>query len=285
MRRPFLAAGRPIAVAHRGGAEEAPENTLPAFEAALALGYGWIETDVRLTRDGIVVAFHDDRLDRLTDGAGRIADLPLTEVRAADAGFHFTAFDGSHPWRGRGVTVPTLEELLTRFPKAFVNIDAKSDAVVAPLLDLLGRMRGMPRVCLGSFSDARVARIRSLARGRVCTSMGRMAVAIAYAASRTGIMPTLNADCVQVPALWRGVRIADARFVAAAHRAGLPVHVWTVDERAQMEALLDLGVDGIMTDRPRVLRSVMQARGAWAAPARARRPGRGAVPAIAHNPS
>src|SRR5207244_2808004 len=121
--RPYLVSPRPIAFAHRGGADEAPENTLAAFEAAVALGYGYLETDARLTADRVLIAFHDTALDRITDRTGRIADLTLREVQAADAGYWFSA-DGGHtlPYRGRGVTIPTLEEVLTRWPHARVNI-------------------------------------------------------------------------------------------------------------------------------------------------------------------
>ena len=133
---------------------------------------------------------------------------------------------------------------------------------MAPLVELVRRLNAFDRVCIGSFSDRRVARIRALAGGRICSSMGQVAAAMAYAASRTGRMPRFHADCLQVPQRWGKLRI-DRRFVNAAHRAGLPVHVWTVDDEAEMEFLLDLGVDGIMTDRPRVLKQVLEARGLW----------------------
>lgn len=254
----------PIAFAHRGGAEDAPENTLPAFAAAVDLGYRWLETDVHATADGVVVAFHDDSLDRVTDRSGRIRDLTWNEVCCADAGYTFTADMGvTFPFRGRGITIPALEDILTAWPDVSVNIDAKADATVAPLVGLLRRLGAMHRVCLASFSDRRLARIRNLCNGAIATSMGQAAVAIAYASSRAGRMPRLGARCVQVPARWNGLRIVDRRFVEAAHAAELPVHVWTVNDAAAMHALIDLGVDGIMTDRPRVLRSVFQQRGLW----------------------
>jgi glycerophosphoryl diester phosphodiesterase len=263
VQRSFLERSTAIAFAHRGGGGEAPENTLPAFEAAVAMGYRYLETDVHLTRDGVLLAFHDSRLERLTDQTGRIGDLSFAEVREADAGYAFTPDGGStYPFRCKGVVVPTLEELLTRWDDVFVNIDAKTDDTVAPLVDLVSRLNVLGRVCIGSLSYRRVARIRALARGRICSSMGQVATAMAYAASRTGRMPRMHADCLQVPRRW-GVLRVDRRFVKAAHRAGLQVHVWTVDDEAEMEMLLDLGVDGIMTDRPRVLKQVMEARGLW----------------------
>lgn len=266
MHRPFLDQPGPIAFAHRGGAGEAPENTFAAFEAAIALGYQYLETDAHVTGDGAVVAIHDAVLDRVTDHVGLVAQLTLAEVQSADAGHTYTRDGGrTHPFRGRGLRVPTLAELLDRWPAARWNIDAKSDGVVAPLIETLRRHGALGRVCIGSFSDRRLVRVRALAGGDVCTSMGQAAVSAAYLASRSGHMPRLGADCVQVPPRWRGVTVVDARFVRAAHRARLPVHVWTIDDEPSMAHLLDLGVDGVMTDRPRTLRDLLLSRRQWLA--------------------
>ena len=252
----------PVAIAHRGGAEDAPENTIEAFGAAVAMGYRFLETDAHVTRDGVVVAFHDPRLDRITDRTGAIASLPIAEVEAADAGFAFSPDGGrSFPFRGRGVRVPRLETLLLRWPDARVNIDPKDDAAVEPLVALLDGLDAWDRVNMGSFSDRRLRQIRALSRGRACTSMGPHAVAVARAAALAGRMPRQGADCVQVPIRVGRIRIVTAGFVRAAHRAGLPVHVWTVNDPAAMRELLELGVDGVMTDRPRVLRDVLAERG------------------------
>ena len=259
---PYLDQPAPIAIAHRGGAEEAPQNTLAAFGAAVALGYRYLETDAHVTRDGVVVAFHDPRLDDLTDRTGAIATLSITEVEAADAGYLFSP-DGGHsfPFRGRGVRIPRLEELLGRWPQARVNIDPKADACVQPLVALVDRLGAWDRVGFGAFSDRRLRRLRALSHGRACTSMGPRAVAVARTATLCGRMPRQNADCIQVPLRTGPIPIVTARFVRAAHRAGLPVHVWTVNDESPMHDLLDLGVDGIITDRPRLLRDVLAARG------------------------
>ena len=262
-RRAFLDHPRPIAIAHRGGAEELPENTLLAFDAAVALGYRHLETDAHVSSDGVVLSFHDHILDRVTDRRGRLSELTAAEIAAADAAHHFSRDGTSHPLRGAGVRVPTMEDVLTRWPDVYVNIDVKSDGVVEPLLALLRRLGAYDRVCIGSFSDDRLRRVRRLAEGRVCTSMGPASITAAWFASRTGRMPHLQADCLQVPVRARRLAVVDRRLVEAAHRTGLQVHAWTIDDPAEMTALLDLGVDAIMTDRPRLLREVLSARRQW----------------------
>ena len=211
------------------------------------------------------MAFHDPRLDRVTDRAGAIAELDVAEVEAADAG-HALSPDGGRtfPFRDTGVRVPRLEALLDRFPDARVNIDPKADASVDALVELVDARGDWDRLCFGAFSDRRLARIRALSRGRACTSMGPRAVAVARIAGSGGACraraPTASRSrCGSGP-----VPLVTAGWVRAAHRAGLRVHVWTDRRRARMHDLLDLGVDGLMTDRPSALRSVFLQRGlAW----------------------
>ncbi len=226
-----------------------PENTIDAFAHAVSLGYRYLETDAHLTRDGHVIAFHDERLDRVTAHTGRVDALTLREVQAARIG-------------GRGEIV-ALEALLAEFPDQRINIDPKSDAVVAPLAKLLERAGAVERVCIGSFSDQRIARMRALLGAALCTSGGPRAVARLRIASVGGPAKVPPMACVQVPTRARGVTLVDARFVRAAHARSLPVHVWTIDDPAEMHRLLDLGVDGIMTDQPEVLRTVLESRGQW----------------------
>jgi glycerophosphoryl diester phosphodiesterase len=260
--RPYLDHPAPFGIAHRGGADDLPENTIPAFDAAVALGYRHLETDAHVSGDGVVFAFHDSVLNHLTDTQGRLSSTNSTVIASADAAYNFNPRAG-FPLRGTGIGVPTMEQVLTRWPEVFVNIDTKSDAVVEPLVELLHRVGAFDRVCVGSFNDQRIRRVRALSGGAICTSMGPRALSRAWLVSRAGRMPRLGADCVQVPPRARAIRIVDRRFVATAHAAGLPVHVWTIDAEDEMTALLDLGVDAIMTDRPRVLRDVLTARGQW----------------------
>jgi glycerophosphoryl diester phosphodiesterase len=261
-RHPFFAHTGPVAIAHRGGAREAPQNTMEAFRAAAAAGYRYLETDARVTRDGTVMAFHDECLDRATDLAGPLAHLTVEEVEQADAGYRFSPDGGrTFPFRGRGVRIPRLAELLQELPRARFTIDPKEEAAVEPLAAAIEQSNAWERMCIGSFSDRRLRRVRALGRGRACTSMGPAAVAIARLASVFGRMPTLGAQGVDVPLGMGPVPIVTRRFVEAAHGAGLRVHVWTIDSEQVMHDLLDLGVDGIMTDRPMLLRDVFAARG------------------------
>ena len=253
-----------IAYAHRGGADGAPENTMAAFERAVALGYQWLETDVHVTRDGVVVAFHDDRLDRVTDRTGSIADLTYAEVCDADAGYWFTLDAGAtYAYRDRGVRVPALRDILERWPDVQVNIDAKADRTVAPLMRLLQRANALPRVCLASFSDRRLRSMRRLAGTAVRTSTGGLAVTAAFLASRMGRIPPLAATRLQIPTHAGRIRLLDKRFVAAAHAAGLAVDVWTLNSEREIRDAVDLGVDGIMSDKLELLKQVLVECAGW----------------------
>ncbi|MGW4288927.1 glycerophosphodiester phosphodiesterase [Streptomyces sp. NPDC004673] len=250
IRHPYLDHPGPIAFAHRGGAAEGTENTVAQFRRAVELGYRYIETDVHLTADGTLVAFHDDSLDRVTDGTGRVADLPWAEVRQARVG-------GKEP-------VPLFAELLETFPEVRWNVDVKAEAALLPLLELVGRADAWDRVCLGSFSEARVRRAQRLAGPRLATSFGTLGV-LGLRLRSWGLPAPVRGSAVaaQVPEAQSGVPVADRRFVRAAHALGLQVHVWTVNEPERMHRLLDLGVDGIMTDHIDTLREVMEDRGVW----------------------
>ena len=249
----YLDVDGPIAFAHRGGTEAFPENTLKAFRDAVSLGFTHLETDVHATSDGVVVAFHDDRLDRVTDSRGLIAQLPWGEVSSALVG-------GTEP-------IPRLDELLEEFPQTRINIDPKSDGVVEPLVEVLQRQRAVERVCVCSFSGPRTRRVRDRLGASLCVGAGPLDVTRLMLAS-TPLPPPVGAfdfHVAQVPVRSRGVTIVRPSVLATAHRHGIAVHVWTIDDPAEMHRLLELGVDGIMTDRPRLLRDVMIERGVWPA--------------------
>jgi glycerophosphoryl diester phosphodiesterase len=247
----FLDHPGPLAFAHRGGAGDWPENTMPAFEHAVGLGYRYLETDVHVTADGVLLAFHDDHLDRVTDRSGAIAALPWSEVAKARV-------DGREP-------IPRLTDLLEAFPDARINIDPKHDAAVEPLIAAIRATGALDRVCVGAFSDRRIDRVRKALGPTLCTGLGPVQTAKLAAAARRLPVSGFSAGAAQLPLRTGRVPVVSSRFVQAAHDRGIQVHVWTIDDAEVMRMLLDLGVDGIMTDRPTVLREVLVDRGAWVA--------------------
>ncbi|WP_210592010.1 glycerophosphodiester phosphodiesterase [Streptomyces sp. GESEQ-35] len=250
IRHPYLDHPGPIPFAHRGGDADGLENTALQFRRAVDAGYRYLETDVHASSDGKLVAFHDATLDRLTDGAGRIADLPWKDVAHARVA-------GQEP-------VPLFEDLLEEFPDVRWNVDMKAEPALHPLLDLIERTNTWDRICVGSFSEARVVRAQRLAGPRLATSYGTRGV-LNLRLRSWGVPAALRRSAVaaQVPEAQSGIQVVDHRFIRTAHARGLKVHVWTINEAEDMHRLLDLGVDGIMTDHIDTLRKVMEDRGVW----------------------
>ena len=253
----FFAGPYPRAFVHRGwhyGDLEGMENSLSAFRRAVAEGYHYLETDVHATSDGVVVVHHDTMLDRTTDLSGAIARLPWQVVRTAKIG-------GREP-------VSRLEDVLEELPDALLNIDVKAEQAIEPLVATLRRAGAFGRVCVASFSEARLERVRRSAGEGLLTSMGTGAIAKLWASGRLPAFAWMRRGhqrIAQVPARQGRLTVVDKRLIAAARRRGIEVHVWTIDEPDQMRELIDLGVDGLMTDRPGVLRDVLRERGLWAA--------------------
>jgi glycerophosphoryl diester phosphodiesterase len=218
---------------------------MPAFAHAVSLGFRYLETDVHVTADGVVVAFHDDDLSRTCGRSGRISELSWADVGAARVG-------GIEP-------IPRLRDLVEAFPEARLNIDCKSDSAIEPLAQEIRRLGVLDRVCLASFSDRRIRSLRRQLGPGSCTSMATRELAVLWS---SGANPG-GAYAAQIPVRQGRVAVATGRFVQRAHRRGVAVHVWTIDEPSEMHRLLDLGVDGIMTDQPAVLRDVFAARGIW----------------------
>jgi glycerophosphoryl diester phosphodiesterase len=254
-----------LAFAHRGGATYPPnvgrENTLEAFRRAVDLGYRYLETDVHATRDGELLAFHDPRLDRVTDRTGEIAAMTWDQVRAARV-------DGE-------LTIPSLAELLEAFPDARFNIDCKADQAVEPLARELLRHNATNRVCVSSFSAPRLRRLRRLLP-QVPTAVSSRAVAQLRFAPFLSAVPVIKrlidspGVALQLPIetmiAGRRVTVITPGLIRAAHRSGRQVHAWTIDHRADIERLLDLGIDGIFTDRIDVCKDVLVERGLWSTP-------------------
>ena len=218
---------------------------MPAFQYAIDAGYRYVETDVQVTADGILVAFHDDDLSRTCGRPGRISDLPWSEGKTA-------LVDGTAP-------IPLLEDMLGTWPELRVNIDCKTNTAEDALVTTLVRCAALDRVCVGAFSDRRMKRLTARLGDRLCTALSPGGVV----ALRFGRPRRPAANAAQVPVQQGPITVVNERFVRRAHALGIKVHVWTIDEPAEMHRLLDLGVDGIMTDKPQVLRGVFEQRGAW----------------------
>lgn len=249
----YLDAPHPLAFAHRGGAAAGDENTWAAFARSVDLGYRYLETDVRATADGVLLAIHDSTLERVTDATGVVERLRWADVRRARVG-------GAEP-------VPRLEDALAAWPEARFNVDVKAWTAVAPLVAAIRRTASIDRVCVASFNDRRTAAVRAVLGPRLCTSYGTLAATrLRIGSALPAVPPRVAAaalPCAQVPVRAGPLPVVGRRLLAAAHRRGVEVHAWTVDDPAQMRRLLDLGVDGLMTDRPEVLKEVLLARGQW----------------------
>ena len=259
---PFFASGdgtaRPVAMAHRGFSQEGLENTMAAFRAAVELGFRPLETDVHTTADGVLLLFHDDTLDRITDGRGRISELPAETVERARIG------GAEH--------IPRFEELATAFPDVRFNLDVKDWNSVAPLVAAIERYGLHDRVLIASFSDRRRRAVLKQLSRPAASSAGIVSNALfvllgpvlpASLLRLTAGRALRGVHALQVPVRYGAVTVVTPGFVRRAHRLGLQVHVWTVNDPAEMHRLLDLGVDGIVTDRADVLKEVLQERGGW----------------------
>ncbi|MFB9928677.1 glycerophosphodiester phosphodiesterase family protein [Amycolatopsis halotolerans] len=252
---PYLADSLPRAFAHRGwhlGDLEGLENSLPAFQRAAAEGYRYLETDVHATSDGVVVVHHDATLDRTTDGRGAIATQTWAQLKDVK-------IDGRAP-------LSRLEDLLEELPEAFFNIDVKADGAVVPFVRALQRTGAIDRVAAASFSDSRLARLRRLAGPKLLTAMGPRSAFLLWANGWAPLLPISRFSAgwlAQVPVRQGPLTVVDRSFVKSAVRRGFEVHTWTIDDADQMRTLLDLGVHGIVTDRPDLLREVLRERGAW----------------------
>lgn len=266
---PFLG-GAPVLVAHRGGAGLAPENTMTAFRRAIE---DWdadmLEMDVHLTADGQVVVLHDPTVDRTTDGTGPVRDMPWDAVRQLDAGYRFRDSAGEFPYRGRGVRIPLFDEVLRELPHMRIMVEPKVAEAAGPLVEVIRARDAEHRVLIGALHEP----TRVDARG----------YGGPWGASRNHVLPfwlwhripgigrwyVPAVDAFQIPEVWGRHRVVTPAFVRAAHRANIPVHVWTVDDPDDMRRLLDWGVDGIQTDRPDLLADVLtEVAGRPPAPAR-----------------
>jgi glycerophosphoryl diester phosphodiesterase len=253
----------PINFAHRGASARAPENTLEAFRLAVEAGAGGLEFDVHMTLDREIVVIHDATVDRTTDGSGAVAGMTLDELRSLDAGYRFSPDGGrTHPYRGRGVRIPTLAEVYEEFPATCLNIEMKEAQpdVEEAVLRIIRNAGAEERTLVVSNRHGVVRRFRRISAGRISTGASRQEIRDFYLLSRLHLERLFSPDydALQVPVDYKGIPLVTPRFVEAAHSRGVRVDVWTINDPGEMRRLLDLGVDVLMTDRPEVLVSVLE---------------------------
>lgn len=254
---PYLAPSKPRGFAHRGASAYFPENTLPAFAAAMAAGVRYLEMDLWATCDGVVMVHHDPTLLRLCGDPRRLSDLTYAEVRRLDAGWGFSPDGGvTFPHRGQGIVIPTLAEVLAAFPSALCNLEIKQaqPAIEALTLETLRAAGAEARVLLAAEQDAIMARIRPLC-GAIPTSLSLGEAALFFDWLTRGCCEAYTPPGValQIPVVWQGRTLVSAESVGAAHAVGLEMHVWTVNQPEEIRRLLELGVDGVMSDYPEYL--------------------------------
>jgi glycerophosphoryl diester phosphodiesterase len=252
----------PVNVAHRGASTLAPENTIEAFRLAVEAGAGGLELDVHMTRDGHIVVIHDATVDRTTNGSGAVSEMTLDELRRFDAGHNFSPDGGStRPYRGRGVWVPTLGEVLEEFPGVAVNIEIKAGTpgIEETVLGILRDANALGRALVVSTPHAIVKRFRKISSGHISTGASRWEIGVFYILSRLRLERLVRPayEALQVPLLHRGILVVTPRFIRAAQARGVRVDVWTINQAEEMRRLLDLRVDVIMTDRPGTLAEVL----------------------------
>jgi glycerophosphoryl diester phosphodiesterase len=258
---PYFKEVEVLVMAHRGGRDLWPENTLYAFEGAVALGVDVLEMDLHSTKDGVIVVMHDKTVDRTTDGEGPIQDFTWDELRLLDAGYHWSEDDGqTFPYRGQGITIPTLEQVLSSFPDMRLNIEIKQSepSIVDAVCELILDYQMQDMVLVASFNTDTIQEFRQ-ACSEVASTAGEGEVRLLYVLSLLylGRLYSPPAEAVQVPEYRGNIHVLTPRFVSAAHNRGMQVHVWTVNQADDMERFIEMDVDGIITDRPDLLFDVL----------------------------
>ena len=258
---PFVTVDDVLVIAHRGGIGMGPENTMPAFEQSARLGADVLEMDIRCTKDGVLVVIHDRTVDRTTNGTGRVLDYTLEELEKLDAGYRWTMDDGkTYPYRGQGITIPVFKDVLNAFPDKRLNIEIKQaePSIVEPLIRLIQDAGRADRVLIASFMAETIKEIRSMYPiVATAATAGDALLFWIMNSTRLGSAYHPAANAFQVPESIRGIPIVTENFVQGAHRHNMDVHVWTINESDEMKRLLDAGVDGIMTDYPDRLLSLL----------------------------
>ncbi|MFP7299199.1 glycerophosphodiester phosphodiesterase [Neobacillus niacini] len=261
---------RPLVIAHQGGELLAPSNTMTAFMNAAEMGVDVLETDIHITKDGHLVTIHDRSVDRTTNGKGNVADLTLAEIQELDAGYYFKDLDGNHSFRGKGAYIPTVEEMFQTFPNIKIEIEIKDDnpperieEIASKLWDLIEEYQMEERILIGSFDQDILKTFDKYAKGRVAVSAGRQEVKN-FVITHKFFLRNLyvpKVDAFQIPMEDSGFDLTDQKLIDGAHRLGMEIHYWTIDDPDVMEKLLDAGADGILTNRPDLLLKLVEEKG------------------------
>lgn len=266
----FFDHDRPLVIAHQGGELLAPSNTMTAFEKAAEMGVDVLETDIHITKDGHLVTIHDPSVDRTTNGKGNVADLTLAEIQKLDAGYHFKDLEGNYSFRGMGVYIPTVEEMFQTFGDLKIEIEIKDDnppekidEIASKLWDLIEKYQMEDKILIGSFDQDILKTFDKYANGRVAITAGRQEVKNFVVFHkfflRNLYVPTV--DAFQIPVEDSGFDLTDQKLIDGAHRLGMEVHYWTIDNPDTMRRLIDAGADGILTNRPDLLLKLLDEKG------------------------
>lgn len=257
--RGFFASGYPRVIGHRGTAGTAPENTMISFQLAALIGVDILEGDCHLTKDKFVVVCHDATVDRTTNGTGRIKEMTLAQIQSLDAGYNF-CLKGEFPYRGMGIVIPLLEDVLAAFPEFPINMETKADdpelrRIYFALLSKYGRLHDRSILSAGD----KHSMLRKIRRETPYSCCSRLEATVMVVMARLGLRPLISrrATALQVPVRRGWLEIVTPRVIRAAHALGIEVHVWTINDVEEMRRLLDMGVDGIFTDFPEVLRRLV----------------------------
>ena len=257
---PYFTSGDVLVIAHRGGRGLAPENTLAAFARSAALGVDVLEMDLRQSSDGALIVLHDRRVDRTTNGQGAADSLSLAQLKQLDAGYHFSPDGQTFPWRGQGIAIPTLDEVFTAFPnmRFLIEIKDDSDALVSDFCRTIRRFELNDRVIAASFRSGPLESLRQTCpevATSASSSAGMSFVFLHWLRLDAAYHPTSQA--FQFPPRFGKIDLIDRRFIARAHAHNIQVHVWTINDPDAMQRYLDLGVDGLITDYPDRLLSIL----------------------------
>jgi glycerophosphoryl diester phosphodiesterase len=266
----FFKHNRPLVIAHQGGELLAPSNTMAAFKNAANLGVDVLETDIHITKDGHLVTIHDASVDRTTNGKGKVEDLTLAEIQELDAGYHFKDLEGNNSFRGKGVYIPTVEEMFQTFKDMKIEIEIKDDnpperieEIASKLWKLIEEYQMEEKILIGSFDQDILKTFDKYANGRVALSAGRKEVKN-FVVTHKFLLRNLyvpNVDAFQIPVEDSGFDLTDQGLIDGAHRLGMEIHYWTIDDPDTMEKLIDAGADGILTNRPDLLLKLIEEKG------------------------